>query len=644
MAPRAIGFARKAAAEETQSAEELANEVQDLAPDPIPLALAPLIAPYKKRGRVKLRIERLPRRARLSQGQNNGDGSWSLMLDELEDLQYLPPDGSTEASVLGIRVLRVEAGDATTLAVLDYALPAPSRSAQAGAAGTPSGLARKSSDDAELRRLRSELAKAQSSLSVRESELTAARRDAEEARSEISRQAIDRELAAARSEWEAELEQRVASAASGKSEDLQKSRESWRRETEAALARAERDWKTAEAARLAVLETQWNEKTSRSLAQLRVEADSLRSDGTELTALRENTAALQSALSRAEGELAKARVDGAAAEDRTRKGLAQARAEADALRGDGAELAKLRQKIEALQSSLNKREGEFARLRTESTEAEARAQKDLAQAHAEADARRGDGAELAKLRQKIEALQSSLNKREGEFATLRTESTEAEARARKDLAQARAEAEARRGDDGELGRLRERLDRLQTSLALRDQELAQARDDVVEAENRGRKEVETALARAEKAWKEEEAARLQAAETRWNELSARSQVRDARSRQGSRCAAEEPRQRPRTRTEGSRRTRGGRKGRCVEMPKGFAPRGKACAGGGALQSRRARRAPSRRAGRSSSPRRSGRSPRSLAVPKSRWRTHAPKSNRCAGAIWRSSACAGNMPI
>jgi hypothetical protein len=461
-----MGVARKPAAEETQSAEELAGEAHDVAPDPIPLALAPLIAPYRKRGRVRLRIERLPRHARLSHGQNNGDHSWSVMLDELEDLKYLPPKGSTEASVLSIRILSVEGGDATTLAVLDYALPAPTRSSQAVDSST--GPSRKSSDDAELRRLRSELAKAQSTLSARDAELAAARSDAEEARSEVSRQAIDRELAAARSEWEAEFEQRLASLASDKTSDLQTSRESWRRETETALAKAEKEWKAAEAERLAAAEATWKEKLSRSLAQSRTEADALRNDSAELTGLREKISAMQSALTRAEGELVKARADGTAAEDRARKSLAQSRAEADALRGDSAELGRQREKIEALQSSLNKREGEFAKLRTELTESDERA--------------------------------------------------------KKELAKARAEANALRGEDGELGRLRERLDRLQASLITRDKELAQARADVAEAENRSRKEIEATLAKAEKAGKAEEDARLRAAESRWKEQAALSET------------------------------------------------------------------------------------------------------------------------
>jgi hypothetical protein len=517
-----MGVARKPAAEQTQSAEELTSEALDVAPDPIPLALAPLIAPYKRRGRVRLRIERLPRHARLSQGQNNGDHSWSLMLDELEDLKYLPPKGSTEASVLSIRILSVEGGDATTLAVLDYDLPAPTRSVPAG--DSSSAQARKSSDDAELRRLRSELAKAQSALSARDAELETARRDAEDARSEVSRQAIDRELAAARSEWEAELEQRVASLASDKTSDLQKSRESWRRETETALARAEKEWRTAEAERLAASEASWKEKLSRTLAQSRTEAEALRSDSAELTGLRDKVATLQSALTRAEGELLKTRADGVAAEDRARKSVAQSRAEAEALRSDSTELTALRDKVATLQSALTRAEGELVKMRADGAAAEDRARKSVAQSRAEADTLRGDSAELGRLRQKIEALQSSLAKREGEFARLREEAAEAEERAKKNLSLARAEAETLRGDSGELGRLRERLERLQASLVTRDKELAQARADVVEAENRSRKEIEIALAKAEKGRKAQEEGLLQAAEARWKEQAALSET------------------------------------------------------------------------------------------------------------------------
>jgi len=58
----------------------------------IPLDLASLLVPYKRQGRLSLRVERVPQRAKLSAGRNNGDGTWSLASDELEDLTiWFPP-------------------------------------------------------------------------------------------------------------------------------------------------------------------------------------------------------------------------------------------------------------------------------------------------------------------------------------------------------------------------------------------------------------------------------------------------------------------------------------------------------------------------------------------------------------------------
>src|SRR5450631_1149934 len=87
----------------------------------IPLDLVPLLLPYKKHGRLGLRIEQLRQRARLSRGRNNGDGSWSLASDELEDLAYQPPEGTAEARSLTIRIIALDQ-EGTTLALLDFPL------------------------------------------------------------------------------------------------------------------------------------------------------------------------------------------------------------------------------------------------------------------------------------------------------------------------------------------------------------------------------------------------------------------------------------------------------------------------------------------------------------------------------------------
>src|SRR5262245_55176801 len=71
----------------------------------IPLQLGPLLAPYKKHGRVSLRVERLPQQTRLSTGTRNNDGSWSLAPDELEDVAYLVPDGVPVGKALSLRII-----------------------------------------------------------------------------------------------------------------------------------------------------------------------------------------------------------------------------------------------------------------------------------------------------------------------------------------------------------------------------------------------------------------------------------------------------------------------------------------------------------------------------------------------------------
>ena len=151
MAQRLSGFAksRTAAAEALAAAATLARGIEDT-PGEIALDLAPLIAPYRKHGRLSLRVERLPNRARLSRGHNNGDRSWSLMSDELDDLAYLPPKGALEICTLAIRIVSADGG---TLALIDYPL-APDGAPLPAIAETPVAPRHAPEvDQAELRRL-----------------------------------------------------------------------------------------------------------------------------------------------------------------------------------------------------------------------------------------------------------------------------------------------------------------------------------------------------------------------------------------------------------------------------------------------------------------------------------------------------------
>src|SRR5258707_5754265 len=133
--PRATGFAKKPAVAKTNRLSDTARALADARPaqQAIPINLAPLLSPYKGHGRLSLRIERLPQQARLSAGRNNGDNSWSLTLDQLEDLTYLPPEGMDDAHSLAVRIIGLDGGG-STLAVLEFPV-------------SPSGLAAGAEDE-----------------------------------------------------------------------------------------------------------------------------------------------------------------------------------------------------------------------------------------------------------------------------------------------------------------------------------------------------------------------------------------------------------------------------------------------------------------------------------------------------------------
>src|SRR5258708_39229498 len=118
MALRAAGFSRKPANRTTEAPRaEIAA-----APERVPLDLAQLLSPYRKHGRLSVRIERLPHRARLSRGHNNGDRSWSLATDELDGLEYVSEADTREVPTIAIRIVNVDSdsGTGTTLAGLDF--------------------------------------------------------------------------------------------------------------------------------------------------------------------------------------------------------------------------------------------------------------------------------------------------------------------------------------------------------------------------------------------------------------------------------------------------------------------------------------------------------------------------------------------
>ena len=176
MAQRAATFARRPSG---SRAAERARSVSDPAGAPVTLDLKPLIAPYKRNRALTIRVERLLHGARLTQGRNNGDRSYSLALDDVEDLEYLPPGASYEAHTLAVRVVSVEGGDGETVAVID--LPIAARAAVSEiAAAAPSATT--ALPDLDAQALREELATAKASVVGRDMELAETRQLVEEAR------------------------------------------------------------------------------------------------------------------------------------------------------------------------------------------------------------------------------------------------------------------------------------------------------------------------------------------------------------------------------------------------------------------------------------------------------------------------------
>ncbi len=514
MAQRAAGFAKKPPTPpQAGSVDRTVRVVASTsALAPIPLKLAPLVAPYKKHGKLSLRVERMPQQARLSAGRNNGNNSWSLTLDELEDLAFLPPDSMEQAPTLAVRIIALD-HDGETLAVLD--LPVAAEAISPIQAGADSGAL------AQLQRLHDELARTKAALASREAEL--ARR--EPGPTEATREKLDAELAAARAAWKSELDERLAAAATQATAQLEKSRNAWeietsarlsqvedreqhrrleardlwKREAQQVLAEAEASWKVAEEARLALAEKTWRDEVRRSRGgeQLDVEVAALRATlearDKELVQLRAaqggaggedaqraqaDAAQLRIALTACEGEFAEFRIK-----------AETARSQSDAV------AQRLRTEIAQMQATLATRDSETAELR------------------AGVDQVRGQGdIELQRLRAEVSRLQVSLVERDSELTQHKTVAEQVRGRGEAETARLQAEIaqakdslaardreavqlkisveQVRSQGDSELTRLRTETAQFQSSLAARDGEIAELKSGIEQSRARGETELQ----------------------------------------------------------------------------------------------------------------------------------------------------------
>ena len=383
-------------------------------PGGIPLVLAPLLSPYRQHGHLSLRVERLQNGARLSKGSNNGDRTWSLTVDDLDGLTYLPPEGMDEAHTLAIRILSLDGEHGATLAVLDLPVsPGDALSGLAPPVAAAPGSDADVDDDVEVRRLRDQLVEVKASLAAREAELAEMRQMLEHARAEGLKQATETDLTAARTAWEAQLKERLAEAAAEAATNLEKSRaawqaeqegrfgnlearaedrieqarERWQQEAKAALSKTEATWKADEAVRLAAAEARWREESVRALAEAKARFEraeaalaEARADGrieqarerwqqeakaalsmAEATWKANETVRLAAAEARWQKETVRALAEAKARFEGAETALAEARAQAQ---GDAVELHFLREELLEVKASLALRETELAEARS----------------------------------------------------------------------------------------------------------------------------------------------------------------------------------------------------------------------------------------------------------------------------------------
>ncbi|MBV9331389.1 MAG: SH3 domain-containing protein, partial [Alphaproteobacteria bacterium] len=527
--------------------------------------LASLIAPYRSQGRITLRLERLPQRARLSVGRNNGDNSWSLATDELEGLLYLPPEGAAGVHILSVRVLDIDS--ASTLAVIDLPVTL--------------GEATGTSAEAELNRIGDEIERVRTVLSGHEASLAATlsrqaapaedvTREFQQARQswDLEREkliaerdsAIEAALARAKDAWQAEIDVRLHQREELARHELATARERWQSESAAALARAERAFKADESAKLAELERKLrSEAQARLAAELGArETDEKAQKDEELARLRADFSKTLSVLAERESALAQERLKASREREGLRRETAHALEEArSALAAEAArELEQARaaweaESTEALvlaNAGRARAEAALAAVREEAAGARGEAENEVIAARERAQS------ELSALKEELAVSQSTAASAQALIGKLKLqfedEARKAQSATADTLARARetwvaeeaahlaaekavwqkqqerllqslrSEHDASRSHEVVLlEEMRERLELVETHLAERELELRETREDAQAELETLREQSAAQLQRAERAWKTAEAARASAARSQWREQS-----------------------------------------------------------------------------------------------------------------------------
>jgi len=507
-----------------------------------PVDLSQLVEPFRGNGKLSLRFEGLPPRARFSNGNRASERAWSLTPEDLPGLSYvLAPDTDIDHA-LTLRVVGLERGD--TLGVQTVRMKDMLGSS---IPPSPSAKADRGSDD-----LRAHLDESKKSLSSLENQLADALKVIQKL-SEPSGRDTGPDLEAARAQWKADEAERLAS--------------------------FQAQWREAETTRINDLNAQWQAKlqelASRHLEE--VAAAKAQNNSSELKVLRDKVAALQStideretalgtAMKRFEAEKEERSLEQSAARSREAK-LKQAlenlesehtralkaadeqlRLQAKASGNEGEAIRQLNDTVRHLQSTVVERDralAELTRLVEQKDAAQRQLQTDaasaaanlealkqsqkleLARLHDELSSARASGKDepiAGQLNEKVRHLQTTLSERErtlAEMTRVLEQKEAAQASLMEELRTARAATsvavpKAEGGED-----LKDAIKTLQRTLAEREQALSRiVRELDQERSNRETMELEARhlhekLDSAEHTFAREHARVLSEAETNW---------------------------------------------------------------------------------------------------------------------------------
>ena len=317
---------------------------------------------------------------------------------------------------------------------------------------------------------------------------------------------------------------------------LARTRERGKQDIQEALSKAELAWRAEEEGRLAAAEAIWQDKFEQVLAEVRAQTQSAHGRDVEIefNRMREELAAMQTALADRENALARADVAieqtrenaqqdvqdalrkaeqawkanevariaevEAQWQEKAANAVAQARAQGQAHnQTTERELNQLREEKTAMQAALADRENALARADVAIEQARERATREIQEALEKAEQawKTNEAARLAAVE-----------------AQWHEKSTNAVAQARAQVAAVRNKASER-----ELTQLREELVAMQAALSDHETALARADMAIEQTRDRAQQDVQEALSSAETVWKANEAARLATAEAHWHEKS-----------------------------------------------------------------------------------------------------------------------------